>query len=197
MDKGLLHRKGPAVCSQCFNFFFPLTRSLFLFNHVRCFFLYQNIKSQKRFPAVHAAVRLQRAGRAAFHLNEFVPLLQAVPQFPGLPLSVLPLVLPLSLSLLLFLLLVPQLLPGFFELSRQSRHRLTVSLLLRLKKEARELPTTVHKMNSFCLFMHRNLQINAQKEGFIKVNNLQLYFLLFKTMEKCKMIKKKTLNFLV
>lgn len=72
------------------------------------------------------------------YLDEFVPLLQAVPESPLAPLSVLPVVLQHSVRLLLLLLLLPQLLPSVSELSRQGGHRPTVTLLLTLEKKQNE-----------------------------------------------------------
>lgn len=74
----------------------------------------------------------------ALYLYELVSLLQAGPQFPLLPLSVLSVVLPGSISLLLLLLLLPQLLLSVSELSCQRGHHLTVTLLLALVKKQKD-----------------------------------------------------------
>lgn len=76
--------------------------------------------------------------RRSIYLYEFVSLLQAVPQFPLLSLSVLSVVLPDSIGLLLLLLFLPQLLPSVLELCCQRGHRLTVTLLLILVKRQKE-----------------------------------------------------------
>lgn len=92
------------------------------------------------------------------YLDEFVPLLQAVPESPLAPLSVLPVVLQRSVRLLLLLLLLPQLLPSISELSRQRGHRPTVTLLLTLEKKQNErLRFVVAAMWSFRVTNRRQL----------------------------------------
>lgn len=92
------------------------------------------------------------------YLDEFVPLLQAVPESPLAPLSVLPVVLQRSVRLLLLLLLLPQLLPSVSELSRQRGHRLTVTLLLTLvKKQNERLRFVVAVMWNFRVTNRRQL----------------------------------------
>lgn len=92
------------------------------------------------------------------YLDEFVPLLQAVPESPLAPLSVLPVVLQRSVHLLLLLLLLPQLLPSVSELSRQRGHRPTVTLLLTLvKKQNERLRFVVAVMWSFRVTNQRQL----------------------------------------
>lgn len=92
------------------------------------------------------------------YLDEFVPLLQAVPESPLAPLSVLPVVLQRSVHLLLLLLLLPQLLPSVSELSRQRGHRPTVTLLLTLvKKQNERLRFVVAVMWSFRVTNRRQL----------------------------------------
>lgn len=68
------------------------------------------------------------------YLYESVSLLQAGPELPLLFVSVFSDVLPGSISLLLLHLFLPQLLPSVCELSRQRRHRLTVTALAILFK---------------------------------------------------------------
>lgn len=90
------------------------------------------------------------------YLDEFVPLLQAVPESPLAPLSVLPVVLQRSVHLLL--LLLPQLLPSVSELSRQGGHRPTVTLLLTLvKKQNERLRFVVAVMWNFRVTNRRQL----------------------------------------
>lgn len=96
------------------------------------------------------------------YLDEFVPLLQAVPESPLAPLSVLPVVLQRSVRLLLLLLLLPQLLPSVSELSRQRGHRPTVTLLLTLlltlvKKQNERLRFVVAVMWNFRVTNRRQL----------------------------------------
>lgn len=92
------------------------------------------------------------------YLDEFVPLLQAVPESPLAPLSVLPVVLQRSVHLLLLLLLLPQLLPSVSELSRQRGHRPTVTLLLTLvKKQNERLRFVVAVMWNFRVTNRRQL----------------------------------------
>lgn len=92
------------------------------------------------------------------YLDEFVPLLQAVPESPLAPLSVLPVILQRSVHLLLLLLLLPQLLPSVSELSRQRGHRPTVTLLLTLvKKQNERLRFVVAVMWNFRVTNRRQL----------------------------------------